>query len=224
MRRLLGRRPTPIVEVEAPGFHGKVPTLGDFLSRRLPPGFATPWDEWLQRLVQASRARLGPDWLAAWLEAPVWHFVLGAGIAGPARAYGVLIPSVDRVGRHFPFTILGLARAGGAALPPWTLRAEALALSALDDGFDPVQLEADLSALGAPDDPAPRSAADPGEWPAEAAIAALMPGETLWWCRESARVPATLLRCRGLPDAAAAAGLIAGPEDDAGPLTSSRTG
>lgn len=212
MRRLLGRRQALFVGIEAPGFHGKAPALGDFVSRRLPPGFAAAWDEWLQHLVQASRARLGPDWLAAWLEAPVWHFTLGAGIAGPARGFGVLIPSVDRVGRHFPFTILGLARPDGAPLPLWILRAEALALSALDDGFDPARLDAELSRLGSPGDPASDPAADPGAWPAAAdeAIAALAPGETLWWCRGSVRVPATLLRCRGLPDEATAAGLIAG--------------
>jgi type VI secretion system protein ImpM len=205
MRRLLGRRQAPLPTPDAPGFHGKVPALGDFLSRRLPPGFATAWDEWLQHLVQASRARLGPDWLAAWLEAPVWHFVLGTGVAGTGRGFGVLIPSVDRVGRHFPFTILGLARPDGAALPLWSLRAEALALSALDDGFDPARLEAELAALGSPGDPASQPGADPGDWPA-----ALAPGETLWRCRASTRVPATLLRCPGLPDDDAAAGLIAG--------------
>ncbi len=197
--------------IETPGFHGKVPSRGDFVSRRLPPGFAAPWDEWLQRLIHASRARLGSDWLAAWLEAPVWHFALGAGVAGPARCYGVLIPSVDRVGRHFPFAILGLARPGGAALPRWTLRVEALALSALDDGFDPDCLEEALAVLGAPGDPGADPAAEPGNWPAaDEAAAAPAPGETLWLCRGGARVPATLLRCSGLPDEAEAASLIAG--------------
>jgi type VI secretion system protein ImpM len=207
---------------DAPGFHGKSPALGDFLSRRLPPGFGAAWDTWLGGVVEASRARFGADWLALWLEAPVWHFALGAGVAGPARAFGVLIPSVDRVGRHFPFTVLGLARPGATPLPLWAVRAEALALSALEDGFDPARLDAELTRLGSPDDPPsdPRPAAGvtpldaPGDWPeaADAAVAALAPGQTLWWCRGAARVPAVLLRCPGLPDEAASAGLVAWPD------------
>ncbi|MBV9749894.1 MAG: type VI secretion system-associated protein TagF, partial [Acetobacteraceae bacterium] len=162
----------------------------------------------------------GSDWLAAWLEAPVWHFALGAGVAGPARCFGVLIPSVDRVGRHFPFTILGLAQPGGVALPHWALRAEALALSALDDGFDPDRLEEELALLGAPGDPGPDPVGDLEDWlvAANPVVAALAPGETLWRCRGTARVPAALLRRQGLPDADAAASLVAGP------LTSSRPG
>lgn len=218
MRRLPRRQAFAAV-VERPGFHGKVPSRGDFVSRCLPPGFAAPWDEWLQRLIRASRARLGSDWLAAWLEAPVWHFALGRDIAGPARCFGVLIPSVDRVGRHFPFTILGLARPDGAALSRWTLRAEALALAALDDAFDPDRLEEELAILGAPGDPGSGPLSDPENWPAAAgaAITGLAPGETLWWCRGTARVPATLLRRPGYPDDDTAASFVAGP------LTSSRS-
>jgi type VI secretion system protein ImpM len=143
--RLFGHR-----EVEPPGFYGKVPVLGDFLSRRMPPGFVQTWDEWLQRIVENSRAAIGESWLDAWLEAPIWHFALGKGVAGPAPCFGVLIPSVDRVGRYFPFTILGLGKPGGMALDDWGRRVEALALAALDDGFDPARLEADLAALGSP--------------------------------------------------------------------------
>lgn len=205
---------------EAPGFHGKAPARGDFLSRRVPPGFAAAWDEWLQRLVQVSRERLGHDWLDAWLEAPVWHFGLGAGVAGPGRAFGVLIPSVDRVGRHFPFTILALAQRQGLPLARWAMQVEALALSALEDGFDPARLDAELATLGPPGDPPSSPAAAPGitpladcgDWPvaADAAVEALAPGETLWWCRGAVRVPAALLRCQGFPDEAAASGLVGG--------------
>ncbi len=218
--RSVPRRQAHSPVINAPGFHGKVPSRGDFVSRRLPPGFAPPWDEWLQRLMRASRARLGSDWLAAWQEAPVWHFTLGAGVAGPARCFGVLIPSVDRVGRHFPFTILGLARPGGAALPRWTLHAEALALSALDDAFDPDRLQDELAALGPPGDIGSDPLGDVEDWPpaVQTVIAGLLPGETLWWCRCTTRMSATLLRHPGLPDEDTAARFVAGP------LTSSRPG
>jgi type VI secretion system protein ImpM len=206
------------------GFYGKSPFFGDFLSRRMPAGFLPSWDAWLQQLVVASLARLGEAaWLPAWLEAPVWHFVLGAEIAGAAPGFGVLIPSVDRVGRYFPFTVLGLEYCGGIALSDWALRVEALALGALDDGFDPNLLETELGELGAPAMPAcPPAAAPPGwsglagacDWPTEidGASAALAAGETLWWCRGSSRVGAGMLRCTGLPDDQLAAALIAGFE------------
>ncbi len=204
---------------DAPGFYGKAPALGDFISRRIPPAFIAEWHGWLQRLILASRARLGTEWLDAWNEAPIWHFALAAGLAGPARCFGVLIPSVDRVGRQFPFSILGWASNTGLALPGWALRAEALALSALEDWFDPQRLDAELVALGNP--AAPNAGfmptaqgwtgiAQPDVWPMEvdAAMAAMAEGETLWWCRGGARVPAGLHRCIGLPEGVLSAGLI----------------
>jgi type VI secretion system protein ImpM len=135
---------------DAPGFYGKAVTRGDFLSRRLPSGFAAAWDGWLQGMVGAARAKLGEAWLDAFLTMPVWHFVLGRGIAGPDPVLGVLIPSVDRVGRYFPFTILGRCVAGGVPAAEWTARVERLALGALEDDFDPKALDAALVALGSP--------------------------------------------------------------------------
>lgn len=183
---------------KAPGFHGKAPALGDFVSRRLPAEFLSEWDCWMQVILPASRAALGADWLAAWNEAPVWHFGLGAGVAGPEPYFGVLIPSVDRVGRQFPFSILGPSGEGGAALPGWSLRVETLALAALEDHFDPSRLAAELEALGPP------------EPPTAGAFAILPPGATLWACRDAPRVPASLVRYTGLPSPAQSVRLIAG--------------
>ena len=45
----------------------------------------------------------------AWLTAPLWHFTLGQEIVRPFGAAGVVLASVDRVGRFFPFTIVGAA-------------------------------------------------------------------------------------------------------------------
>ncbi len=182
----------------APGFYGKAPALGDFVSRRLPPGFLAEWDRWLAEMVRASRSALGADWLAAWNEAPVWRFALGAGIAGPERWFGVLIPSVDRVGRQFPFSILGPQHDAGTAFIDWSQHVEALALAALDDGFDPSRLAADLEVLGAPGPPP------------EGPFAELPATATLWVCRDAPRVAATLMRYTGLPSPAQSARLVAG--------------
>lgn len=123
---------------QAPGWYGKLPVLGDFARRRLPPEFIEPWDDWLQQGLQSSRAALGEAWLAHYLSAPVWRFVLLPGVIGPGAWAGVLMPSVDRVGRYFPLTLctslkedapLGPSLAG---LDDWLTGLETCALLALD--------------------------------------------------------------------------------------------
>ena len=84
---------------------GKLPFLGDFASRRLPESFIRPWDEWLQPGLAAARDAIGDPWLDLYLTFPVWRFVLPAGLLGDTCWIGVLLPSVDRVGRCFPLTI-----------------------------------------------------------------------------------------------------------------------
>ena len=146
-----------------PGWHGKLPTLGDFASRRLPPAFLDRWDDWLAAGINDLRAARPEAWLADYLDAPAWRFlllpcVLDGGRASPDGAgwAGVLIPSVDRVGRYFPFTIAApLARlpgdaAGLEALLTWLHRAEDLAQDALHDDWDIDALEAALAVLGVP--------------------------------------------------------------------------
>ncbi len=62
--------------------------------------FVDPWDAWLQRGIERSQDVLGEDWLPAYLQAPLWRFGLVPGICGEHGATGVLMPSVDRVGRY----------------------------------------------------------------------------------------------------------------------------
>ena len=95
-----------------PGWHGKLPALGDFVSRRLAPEFITPWDAWLSSGLHALRSAAPASWLQAYLASPSWRFLLqpgalpGAGPGAGSTAWaGVLMPSVDRVGRYFPLTL-----------------------------------------------------------------------------------------------------------------------
>lgn len=90
---------------DVPGWYGKIPCLGDFASRRLPERFIVEWDRWLQHSITASRAILGPDWLDTYLTSPIWRFVLLPGVIGESVWAGMMMPSVDKVGRHFPLTI-----------------------------------------------------------------------------------------------------------------------
>jgi type VI secretion system protein ImpM len=81
------------------GFFGKLPGNGDFVHRRLPRSFVDPWDRWIQRGVAASRTQMGETWLDTYLKSPMWRFVLAPGPCGTQGWMGVLMPSVDRVGR-----------------------------------------------------------------------------------------------------------------------------
>jgi len=86
------------------GWYGKLPANGDFVTRRLPPSFVEAWDAWLNEMLQGSRARLGAGWRDAFLSAPAWRFVLAPGVIGQQGWAGVIVPSVDSVGRYFPLT------------------------------------------------------------------------------------------------------------------------
>jgi len=89
----------------APGWYGKLPGIGDFASRRLPDPFRSVWDRWLQNGLARLRRLYADDWTDRYLKAPLWCFVLGEGVIGGGCWLGVLMPSVDGVGRYFPFTI-----------------------------------------------------------------------------------------------------------------------
>lgn len=232
-------------ETTAPGYFGKIPARGDFLSRRVPPSIAAAWETWLQELTAAVREigrEIGREtgreagretgergWQDAWLTAPLWHFVLGRNLAAPHGAAGVLVASADRVGRLFPFTLIGAADPGaGHDGADWARQAEGLAVAALDDGFDPATLDGSLAALGPPP-PAPGPNRPGGVWPLvldgdwpdpgdplaedEAAQPGAGPDQSEWWCRGSDRIAPVRLRCTGLPGhRTASAMVLGGPE------------
>ena len=89
------------------GFYGKLPSHGDFLSRRVSEAFVRAWDAWLQECMAASRHALGAErWLDVYLTSPAWRFGCAAGACGPEPVVGLMVPSVDRVGRYFPLTVV----------------------------------------------------------------------------------------------------------------------
>ncbi|MFC7556534.1 type VI secretion system-associated protein TagF [Pseudoroseomonas wenyumeiae] len=147
------------------GFHGKVPARADFIAAGLPPAVLAGWDGWLQQALSASQARLGAAWEACYLAAPLWRFVLSGGVCGPLPLIGVLMPSMDAVGRCFPL-MLGRQLDGKADLlallvgsGAFFAAAEAQALRALEGGFDPLRLGERL-----PPPPPPRAGCRPGRW------------------------------------------------------------
>jgi len=150
-----------------PGLYGKLPILGDFVSRRLPAEFVRPWDVWLQAALSASREQLGAHWLEIYLTSPIWRFVLGPGNCGNAALAGVLMPSVDKVGRYFPLTLAAVIddpRQAPAGLmltaASWFDDLERLALSALADGIRLEDFDRELQDRRLP--PAPTANPDTG--------------------------------------------------------------
>ncbi|HEX2830688.1 MAG TPA: type VI secretion system-associated protein TagF [Burkholderiales bacterium] len=134
------------------GWYGKLPCLGDFASRRLEPEFITPWDAWLQRSIATSRQQLGERWLDIYLTSPMWRFILAPGVCGERAAVGILLPSVDKVGRYFPLTLAMPIEKHAAdivhllALQDWFAGLERIGLAALNVEFSANDLEAALAA------------------------------------------------------------------------------
>ncbi len=137
------------------GLYGKLPTHGDFIQRNLPSVFVSEWDQWLQHFVAGAREKIGGDWLDIYLTSPIWRFVLSHGVIDENRWAGVLMPSVDQVGRYFPFTIAvqlpdSLNPLEFIALQSaWYNDIEALALRALEGEFTLDGLLEELMALEA---------------------------------------------------------------------------
>jgi type VI secretion system protein ImpM len=132
------------------GWYGKMPCLGDFAGRRLAAEFTDPWDTWLQRSIAESRQQMGNAWLDAFLTSPMWRFALAPGLCGGDPYIGLLVPSVDKVGRYFPLTFAlaldardSLTRAMRAE--SWFAGLESVALAALSADFSIDALERLLS-------------------------------------------------------------------------------
>jgi type VI secretion system protein ImpM len=194
----------------AAGFYGKIPSRGDFVWAGLPRSFMDPWDDWMQRMLTASRQSLGETWSPAWLEAPVWRFALAPRLCGPGAVVGLWLPSVDRAGRYFPLTLAALMEtaelsellaAGGGFLTA----AEAAGRDAVADDLPPEALASRLAAAAA----AP--AADQGlNLPHDSKAAGL------WWTAGAPRVAPVAFACPVLPDKARFAAML---DDRASPAS-----
>ncbi len=219
-----------------PGYYGKVPSNGDFISRRLNESFVEPWDQWLRAGLAASREQLGHAWMDCYLNGPIWRFALSADLLGPAPVAGVLMPSVDKVGRYFPLTIAAplpldsspfrTIAVGGA----WFHAAEDLALGSLEDHFDLSAFDDAVAGLGVPVAPADTGTAQQQSFPvSDHACIQIPPGQSVteiqsrladqvaasalggfgyWWTEGSVNVPPMARIVPGLPAPSAFALLL----------------
>lgn len=125
---------------------GKLPATGDFVWRGLPDAFRKHWDYWLTRHI-AHLQRHGHTFPPGGLR-----FRLPS---GGRLAAGVILPSRDKAGRHFPLSLLLLAD-GDLTVPqvdPWCDAALALRPETLA----PDDLWLALDALPAPEPASPAS-------------------------------------------------------------------
>lgn len=193
------------------GAFGKISGLGDFLRLNLPGELVQPWDEWLQTGLLAAREALGAAWNDCYLSAPIWRFSLPGGVLGTQAAIGILMASVDRVGRQYPLTIVARCQPGNSALrhfaaAPLFTRLEDIALSTLDDHATREDLRAALEGLEPVAQPAASSVdgAYAGCLPPEHVLAALAlrdrHGEVGIWTTQIGD-DFRLLLSAGLPDA-----------------------
>ena len=193
---------TPVIA----GWFGKMPSLGDFASRRLPEPFVHAWDDWVQHGMTSARAALGSVWLEHYLVAPIRRFWIAPGVIGTGAWMGLLMPSVDRVGRHFPLTVAAPAAtlADALAQPGWFDAVDRAARHVLDPEFLVDDLEHELAAIASvpvDSDGAPAALADELLRPLRGNPAhhAARPG-SVWWCNHADDLP-RFLRFPALPPA-----------------------
>lgn len=219
------------------GFFGKLPAHGDFIHRGLPTRCVNLWDEWLQGVIGASQEQLGENWLDIYLTSPIWRFALSPGVVDEYVWAGIFMPSVDRVGRYFPFSILARA---SSTLPatvvladndPWYDAMENIALRALEGSLmiDAMAEEIAGRSLEASDaytksrasnqqgmqqvitlDFEERMTSSVYPYLLDAAFTANTPTYSIWRTHGSDRVEPCVATCNGLPAVASVAGMWTG--------------
>ncbi len=186
------------------GLFGKLPARGDFVRENLPRDFTDAWDAWWLRGLADTQVRFREEWCAAWLEAPVWRFLLPPGLCGRSGVLGLWLPSVDKAGRYYPLTIAAAAMTDWApyagtmmdALAAW----EQAGRDALEYDLAPLELLSRIqTAFEASDPSGPRMD--------------FAPAQATWWTDGGPRVAPRVERATALPEPAGFATLI---DDDWG--------
>ena len=88
------------------GFFGKLPGYGDFVQRNVCPEFAKYWDNWVLKSLSSSREQLGDLWRDKYFNSPIWRFVISQDTVSHTPVAGFIMPSVDKAGRCYPFTVV----------------------------------------------------------------------------------------------------------------------
>lgn len=160
------------------GFFGKLPTHGDFVSSGVGRKLQGALDAWLQSSLQAIQTEFGSQWERRFRSMPSWRFVVERDLWGPATLAGVIVPSLDRVGRNFPLVVA--AQLHGFSEDPrslclddtWFIAIEGLAETSARRDFDIDTFTTGLKWLRLP---------RPGQFDDGMEQSSLIPPGTLWW-------------------------------------------
>lgn len=176
------------------GLFGKLPARGDFVRENLPRDFTDSWDAWWQRGLAELQIQHSDEWRDAWLEAPVWRFMLPPGLCGRSGLLGLWVPSVDKVGRYSPLTIAAAAPCDWlpylGLMTSFLAAAEDTAREALERDLTPDEMLERIQAAFLPADSGPTLDPDPR----------FTPGHTTWWTEGGPRVDARFEAGIGLPE------------------------
>lgn len=136
--------------------YGKLISKRDFIALDLPNGFLARWEPWLQGSMSAAMHEFGASWPQIFFTAPIWRFWFGSAVLG-TQVLGVMMPSMDGVGRQFPLTLLATPEEGRIfrsllhdPQTSWFEKAEDLLLSTLEDGITFDATSSALQALNLP--------------------------------------------------------------------------
>lgn len=222
---------------EACGLFGKIPQQGDFISHFLPSSFTEHWHNWLQACMGVSKEQLADDWLNFYLTSPVWRFSLMPSISHPRGVAGVVLPSVDEVGRYFPLTLVQIIdHAPWSAFlhgNTWFDALENIALFALEENVSYSDLIGELESLPTLELPSfshYQTEHSQHSYGANMAIeiteknqgqqlpvdllhiayTKMYSNYSLWWTEGSELLPPTALVNSGLPDAGQYAAMLDG--------------
>jgi len=207
------------------GYFGKLPARGDFIQQILPQDFANHWHEWLQQSMASARQDLGNDFLTYYLNCPAWKFLMAPGVCGLQAVAGLTIPSVDKVGRYFNFTLATMLPAecdpcafvmnNGKGM----LALENLALDMLECDFEKEEIDLKVRDLSLHFEMPPtgksqletqadeiqitQDAALPFAGQASALLSHLV-GQNLgqfsiWWYGQAGQTHSQMIACRGMP-------------------------
>ncbi len=218
------------------GLFGKLPQHAEFVNHFLPEEFTESWHNWLQASISVSREQLGDQWLDYYLTSPVWCFAIMPGIIGPQGAVGVMLPSVDEVGRYFPLSLLHLGdhQVWSAYLHgnPWFESIEQIGLKALSETVTYSEFIGQFESLATPEFPeviaydiksaihSPNSGykVSQGNHNHQELVVSLLSDiykrsfnqHSLWWTAGSEYIEPCLLVSNGLPDTAQFAAMLDG--------------
>lgn len=124
------------------GFFGKMPSIGDFVSRDLPQEVKIKLDDWFQTGLTHCSETLDVQWDLWYREAPIWHFYFSSGVVDESPWLGLWIASIDSAGRKFPLSLLAPMNQPLTDMTsiyqydPWFANCEDILFSVFNEPFD----------------------------------------------------------------------------------------